>query len=129
MQPASLIPKVEPTVEPGPLPVPRRSLTESDAIEVWIARWLRIRRIDLCRRYKCDPRRLYEIWEGTKHPAARQKAWALFEERYPRLIDRIDAGHHRRIPRAEDRTDQLALFDSPVMQQTHHQSGGNKTRT
>ncbi|MGE8940378.1 hypothetical protein ACO2I3_00545 [Leptospira interrogans] len=125
MQPVSLISQSE----SAPARTPRRSLTESDAIDVWIARWLRMRRTDLCRRYQCDPRRLYEIWEGTKHPAARQKAWALFEERYPRLIDRIDTGNHRRIPRTEDHTDQLALFDSPDMQQMHLNSQQNKTRT
>ena len=125
MQPVCLISQSE----SAPARTPRRSLTESDAIDVWIARWLRMRRTDLCRRYQCDPRRLYEIWEGTKHPAARQKAWALFEERYPRLIDRIDAGNHRRIPRTEDHTHQLALFDSPDMQQMHLNSQQNKTRT
>ncbi|MCL4766183.1 MAG: hypothetical protein KJZ80_08120 [Hyphomicrobiaceae bacterium] len=88
----------------------RRPLTEADAVEVWIARWLRVRRTDLCRRYRCDPRRLYEIWEGARFPAARDKAWAVFQSRYPALIDRIDAGPHRRIPRTSH-PDQLALFD------------------
>jgi hypothetical protein len=37
--------------------VPRR-LSEADAIDIWIARWLRIRRKDLIARYGCDPRRL-----------------------------------------------------------------------
>jgi len=115
--------------ESAPPASPRRAFTEHDAIDVWIARWLRIRRTDLCRRYQCDPRRLYEIWEGTRHPAARQKAWALFEQRYPRLIDRIDTGHHRRIPRSEDSPDQLVLFDSAAMPQSHHPHTRNKTRT
>lgn len=88
----------------------RRPLTESDAVDIWIARWLRVRRIDLCRRYQCDPRRLYEIWEGLKFPAARGKAWDIFQSRYPGLTDRIDPGPHRRIPRGRD-PDQLALFD------------------
>ncbi len=77
----------------------RRALTEADAIDVWIARWLRIRRKDLLLRYGCDPRRLYEIWEGTRFPGSRAKALALFEERHPGLADRIDFGSHRRIPR------------------------------
>lgn len=88
----------------------RRPLTEADAIDIWIARWLRVRRTDLCRRYQCDPRRLYEIWEGTKFPTARDKAWELFQARFPRMIDRVDASPHRRIPRGRH-PDQLALFD------------------
>jgi hypothetical protein len=113
---------------PSSGPASRRVLTETDAIDVWIARWLRIRRADLCRRYRCDPRRLYEIWEGTKHPAARQKAWALFEERYPALIDRVDAGHHRRIPKTVH-PDQLGLFDDPAMRVPQGRPPENKTRT
>ena len=35
------------------------------------------------RRYGCDPRRLYEIWEGKRFPATRAKALELFEARYP----------------------------------------------
>ena len=87
-----------------------RSLTEADAIDIWIARWLRIRRRDLCRRYGCDPRRLYEIWEGTRFPIAQTKARNLFAQRYPGIIDRIDFGHHKRLSR-EVHPDQLAFFD------------------
>ena len=87
-----------------------RSLTEADAIDIWIARWLRIRRRDLCQRYGCDPRRLYEIWEGTRFPAAQAKARTVFAERYPGIVDRIDFGRHRRLPR-EVHPDQLGFFD------------------
>jgi len=87
-----------------------RALTEADAIDIWIARWLRARRVDLCRRYQCDPRRLYEIWEGQRFPAAREKAWALFQEQYPALLDRVDPGLHRRVPRGRH-PDQLGLFE------------------
>jgi len=92
---------------PGPT---RRPLTDADAIDVWIARWLRVRRADLCRRYQCDPRRLYEIWEGTKFPTARDKAWEVFQIRFPMMTDQVDASPHRRIPRGRH-PDQLALFD------------------
>ena len=88
----------------------RRALTEADAVDVWIARWLRARPIDLCRRYQCDPRRLYEIWEGQRFPAAREKAWRIFQERYPGLVDRVNPGLHRRMPRGRH-PDQLELFD------------------
>jgi hypothetical protein len=44
-------------------PAAKRPLTETDAVDIWIARWLRIRRKALLARYGCDPRRLYEIWE------------------------------------------------------------------
>jgi hypothetical protein len=90
----------------------RRPLTEADAIDVWIARWLRIRRRDLVRRYACDPRRLYEIWEGVRFAGSRDKALKLFRERYPSLVDRVDFGPHRRVARSAH-PDQLTLFESP----------------
>ena len=95
-------------------PIPRqhkRALSEQDAVDIWIARWLRIRRKDILQRYGCDPRRLYEIWEGVKHPASRSKALVRFENEYPALMDRVDFGGHRRIPRNEVSPDQLTLFD------------------
>ena len=88
----------------------RRPLTEADAVDIWIARWLRIRRKDLLARYGCDPRRLYEIWEGTRHPAARAKALVLFHERHPTLVQRTDFGNPRRISRLDDPA-QLGLFE------------------
>lgn len=87
-----------------------RALTEVDAIDIWIAKWLRVRRRDLCTRYACDPRRLYEVWTQERFPAARDKARIIFSERYPTLVDRIDYGRHRRISR-NDHPDQLALFE------------------
>jgi hypothetical protein len=95
-----------------PLP-PRasRRLTETDAVDIWIARWLRIRRKDLLIRYGCDPRRLYEVWEGTRFPASRDKALGLFRERYPALVDRVDYGPHRRIPRGVSSDLQPSLFE------------------
>ncbi len=88
-----------------------RALSEADAIDIWIARWLNVRRKDIVARYGCDPRRIYEIWEGTKHPASRAKAFERFLHRYPGLQDRIDFGRHRRIPRNALNKDQLNLFD------------------
>jgi hypothetical protein len=88
----------------------RRPLTEADAVDIWIARWLKIRRRDLVRRYGCDPRRLYEIWEGQRFQDARAKALELFSARYPFLLDRVDFGPHRRIAR-QPHPDQLTLFD------------------
>ena len=85
----------------------RRPLTEADAVDIWIARWLRIRRRDLISRYGCDPRRLYEIWEEARFPGARTQAEELFAARYPFLIGRIDFG---RFPRGVH-PDQLALFE------------------
>lgn len=87
-----------------------RPLTEADAVDIWIARWLRIRRKDLIARYGCDPRRIYEIWEEIRFTGSRDKALALFRERYPRLSDRIDFGPHRRISRSIPEG-QLALFE------------------
>lgn len=90
-------------------PQPSR-LTEQDAIDIWIARWLRIRPIDLIRRYRCDPRRLYEIWEEVRFTGSREKALALVEVRYPTLKGRIDCGAHRRIPHTPD-PNQLSFFE------------------
>jgi hypothetical protein len=88
----------------------RRALCEADAVDIWIARWLRIRRKDLLARYGCDPRRLYEVWEESRFSGARAKAITLFTERYPGLVDRIDYGRHHRVPRAVH-PDQLSLFE------------------
>jgi hypothetical protein len=89
---------------------PRR-LSEADAIDIWIARWLRIRRKDLIARYACDPRRLYEIWEEKRFTGSRAKALDLFRERHPTLLDRVDCGPHRRIPRGVPAELQPGLFD------------------
>jgi hypothetical protein len=95
-------------VEPPPA-VARRPLTEADAIDIWIARWLRIRPTDLQRRYACDPRRLYEIWEEVRFPGTRSQALAEFQRRFPGLEARIDPGPHRRVPTAPN-PGQLSLF-------------------
>jgi hypothetical protein len=89
----------------------QRRLTEADAVDIWIARWLRIRRKDLIDRYGCDPRRLYEIWEGNRFTGSREKALAVFAERHPGLAGQIDLGLHRRIPRAAPTDGQLELFE------------------
>ena len=92
-----------------PQALARRPLTEADAVDIWIARWLRIRRKDLVNRYGCDPRRLYEIWESERFPDARDKALELFAQRYPGLIDRVDFGPHQRHARTPH-PDQLSMF-------------------
>jgi hypothetical protein len=92
------------------LRTPRR-LTEEDAVAIWMARWLRVKRRDLTRRFACDPRRLYEIWTQERFPESRAKAMALFGERYPGLVERIDYGPHRRLPRHATLDGQLSLFD------------------
>ncbi|MEM1307651.1 MAG: hypothetical protein AAGG99_09005 [Pseudomonadota bacterium] len=90
-------------------------LSEADAIDVWIARWLHVRRKDILARYGCDSRRLYEIWTGEKHPAAKAKARAKLLATHPELADRIDFGDHRIIPRGPDPERQLALFDERAL--------------
>jgi hypothetical protein len=99
--------------ESPPEPAPR-PLAEADAVEIWIARWLRVRRKDLIARYGCDASRLYEIWWGERFPASKEKAKALFRERYPGLVDRTDFGY-RRIPRSGGKPEghQLDLFGCP----------------
>ena len=94
-----------------PPAVARRALTEADAVDIWIQRWLRIRRKDILARYGCDPRRIYEIWEGVKFPGSRTKALAVFRERYPQLADQTDFGAHRRLATKGHDPNQLALFE------------------
>jgi hypothetical protein len=89
----------------------RRRLSEADAVDIWVARWLRVRRKDLLARYGCDPRRLYEIWEERRFAGSRDKAREAFAERYPTLADRVDFGRHRRIPRGVPAELQPGLFD------------------
>ena len=88
-----------------------RPLSEADAVDIWIARWLRVRRKDLVERYGCDPRRLYEVWEETRFPGSRDKALAVFAARFPTLLDRVDMGRHVRLPLRSAHPDQLALFE------------------
>lgn len=91
-------------------PATPRPLTEADAVDIWIARWLRVRRSDLLARYGCDPRRLYEIWQEERFAGSRAKAIEIFQARHPGLVDRIDYGRHRRISRTVH-PDQLSLFE------------------
>lgn len=98
-------------VSTAPPALARRPLTEADAIDIWIARWLKVRRKELLERYGCDPRRLYEIWEGTRFPASREKALAVLEARYPGLSASVDLSNHRRIPCRSTHPDQLSLFE------------------
>ena len=86
-------------------------LSADDAVDIWIARWLRVRPKDLIARYGCDPRRLYEIWAEDKFIGSRARAMARFEEQYPGLVDRIDFGAHRRISTAIDGDLQPDMFE------------------
>jgi hypothetical protein len=89
-----------------------QQIREDEAVEIWIARWLRMRRKDILARYGCDPRRLYDIWEGKRFPASRDKALALFTEKWPELLDRVDTSPHRRMPRPGPDESQMGLFPS-----------------
>lgn len=81
-----------------------------DAVEIWIARWLRIPVKELVLRYGCDSRRIYEIWWGERFPGSRAKAENEFRRRFPALADRTSYGY-RRIPRVVPARGQLALFE------------------
>lgn len=88
----------------------RRPLTQEDAVNIWIARWLRVRQKDLVKRYGCDPRRLYEIWEETRFAGSRTKALEVFRKRYPGLEERINPVTHERFSKKPTHPDQLDLF-------------------
>lgn len=88
---------------------PVRVLTEADAIELWLARWLRVPRKVIRSRYACDPRRIYEVWEGSRFPASRGKALDRLRALNPALVDQVDVSRHRRIVRGHH-PGQLSLF-------------------
>ncbi len=91
--------------------MPVRRLTEKDAVDIWIARWLGIRLKDLVMRYGCDPRRLYEIWWEERFIGSRKKAQDAFADRHPALTDRVDFSRRQRFARPGPDPSQLALFD------------------
>lgn len=86
-------------------------LTEQIAIEIWVLRWLRVKRTEIRKRYDCDPRRLYDIWEEIAFRGSREKARALFEERYPQQVAATDFSRHRRFAKPGPADNQLSLFD------------------
>lgn len=88
---------------------PVRVLTEADAVALWLARWLRVPRKTIRARYACDPRRIYEVWEGTRFPASRAKALEHLRALHPHLVERVDLSCHRRIERGQHPA-QLSLF-------------------
>ncbi len=91
--------------------MPPRRLSEKDAVDIWIARWLGIRLKDLVARYGCDPRRLYEIWWEERFVGSRQKARDVFAERHPALTDRIDFSRRQRFARPGPHPSQMTLFE------------------
>ena len=107
----SLPPQSPLLTEPDTRPPTPRRLTEADAVDIWIARWLHVRRKDILARYRCDPRRLYEIWSEERFRGSREKALATFAERFPGLDGRADTSRHRKLTRAGAADGQLRLFD------------------
>jgi hypothetical protein len=90
---------------------PAKRLQEADAIDIWIARWLGIRRREILERYGCDPRRLYEVWWEERFPGSRLKAMKLFEERYPGLAGHVDFSRRARLVRSGADERQRSLFE------------------
>ena len=86
-------------------------LTAEDAIDIWILRWLNVRRKDILARYGCDPRRLYEIWWEERFVGSRKRAMEAFAERYPERAGRVDYGPYKRIARTASGDRQLSLFE------------------
>ncbi len=74
-------------------------LSREDAIQLWIARWLRIRRKDIRARYPVDPRRIYEVWQEITFRGSREEAEARFRRDYPGLVAQTDFSPHKCIPR------------------------------
>lgn len=86
-------------------------LTTEDAIDIWVLRWLNVRRKDILARYGCDSRRLYEVWWEERFVGSRKRAMEIFRERYPTLADRVDYGPYKRIARTVDEERQMSLFE------------------
>ena len=86
-------------------------ITAADAVDIWILRWLNVRRKDILLRYGCDPRRLYEVWWEERFIGSRKRAMEAFRERYPDRADRVDYGPYKRIARAPGEDRQLSLFE------------------
>lgn len=95
------------------MPPPREGgrLTAADAVDIWILRWLNVRRKDILVRYGCDPRRLYEVWWEERFIGSRKRAMEAFRERYPERADRVDYGPYKRVARTVDEDRQLSLFE------------------
>lgn len=87
-----------------------RALTLADAVDIWVARWLRVPASELVRRYRCDPRRLYEIWCEDRFMGSRELALEVFKQRYPTLVDCVDQSRRRRLALRTRHPDQLELF-------------------
>jgi hypothetical protein len=90
---------------------PRKTLDAEDAVDIWILRWLGVRRKDIVARYGCDPRRLYEIWWEERFVGSRARASEVFRERYPGLVDRVTFVPYRRVRRASASDAQGRLFE------------------
>jgi hypothetical protein len=88
------------------------TIGEEQAIEIWLARWLKVPRRELLARYGCDPRRIYEIWEGRRFIGSREKALKRLAELHWDLASSLDTSLHRRFPKSGAAPSQLALFDA-----------------
>jgi hypothetical protein len=109
-RPSATGPLPDADLAPAP-PRARRALCEADAVDIWMARWLRVPLKTLTDRYACDSRRLYEVWWGQKFPESRAKAQSTFLSRFPKAGAHTVFGY-RRIPRTrESDPRQARLFD------------------
>jgi hypothetical protein len=90
----------------------RRPLTETDAVDIWIARWLKIAAAGPVRHMRATRAGSAEIWEEARSGRPRQGLGA-FPARYPFLLDRVDFGPHRRIARRRTPTSSSCSEGAP----------------
>lgn len=65
-------------------------LTEDEAIEGTIERWMGAKVRDLSSKYDVDPRRWYEVWQGQVFPDSRKKAYDMLCRLNPEIARKVD---------------------------------------
>ncbi|MGS4887180.1 hypothetical protein [Roseibium sp. MB-4] len=87
-------------------------LTEQEAINGTIERWLGAKVRDLSSKYDVDPRRWYEVWRGEAYPNARSQAYEILADKYPEIAKETDPSFlkpkFKMVPRGDSK--QLDFF-------------------
>jgi hypothetical protein len=85
-------------------------LSAKDAIDIWLAHWLKIPHGQIIQRYNVDARRIYEVWWEEAFIGSRQTAWAKLLADHPERATSIDNGRLPRFERHPERDQHPSLF-------------------